>query len=320
MFILASGDYVPARVVDNAYFSRSTGRPEDWFAQRTGIQERRRAAADENLNTMAIAAVQALAAGPGRPSLRDVDLIVGASYTPHDTIGTLAHVIQRHLMLQNTRALYLSTACSSFLDAMDVAAAYFGAGRAKKALIVAAEHNSAFSRDEDDRSGHLWGDGAAAVLLGVEAQDDDRRAPFEVLDVHTEAMADQGHGPDAISLNPRTGGLTMPHGKEVFARACQEMAFATRDILARNQLTIDDVRLLVPHQANRRIIDHVAGELGLPPGRAAITIDKLGNTGCASVAITLHRYAHVVEPGQYAVLVTFGGGYSVGAALLRRVA
>ena len=314
MFILASGEYVPARVVDNQYFSDATGRPAEWFAQRTGIQERRRAAADENLNTMAIAAVQALADDASRPSLADVDLIVGASYTPHDTIGTLAHVIQRHLMLQDTRALYLSTACSSFLDAMDVVAAYFGAGRARKALVVAAEHNSAFSRDEDEKSGHLWGDGAAAVLLGADGQ----HAQFEVLQVHTEAMADRGHGPAAISLNPRTGGLVMPHGKEVFARACEQMELATRRILANNGLSISDVRLLIPHQANRRIIDHVAAELGLPASRAAITIDKLGNTGCASVAITLHRYAHVVEHGEYAVLVTFGGGYSVGAALLRR--
>jgi 3-oxoacyl-[acyl-carrier-protein] synthase-3 len=96
------------------------------------------------------------------------------------------------------------------------------------------------------------------------------------------------------------------------------MANETREILDRNDLDISQIRLLVPHQANKRIIDHVAGDLGVPPERAAITISELGNTGCASVAITLHRYAHIVKPDEYVVLVTFGGGFSSGAALLRR--
>lgn len=313
MFITGSGEFVPARVVDNEYFARLTGRPADWFAQRTGIRERRRLEHGQNLNTMAAAAVQSLLAG-GAASLDGVDLIIGVSYTPLDTIATLAHVVQRQFSLRGARAVYLSTACSSFMDAIDMAAAYFASGRARKALIVAAEHNSAFSRDEDEMSGHLWGDGAAAVLLEADAQP----AQFEILDVRTRGLADIGHGPESISLNPQAEGLVMRHGKEVFARACHEMANATRSILANNGLGIEDVRLLVPHQANKRIIDHVAHDLGLPGDRAAITITELGNTGCASVAITLHRYASTVAQGEYVVLVTFGGGYSVGSALLRR--
>lgn len=314
MFILGSGEFVPARVVDNAYFSQATGRPADWFVQRTGIQERRRAVGDEDLHSMGIAAVESLLTRKDL-SLQGVDLIVAASYTPIDTIGTFAHVLQRHFDLRGARAIYLSTACSSFMDAVDLTAAYFQSGRARKTLIVAAEHNSAFARDEDERSGHLWGDGAAAVLLSKDAQG----AEFEVIDVRTRGLAECGQGPLAISLNPRAGELVMPYGKEVFARACQEIAAASREVLAANGLGVDDVRLFVPHQANKRIIDHVAGSLKLPPERVAITIDELGNTGCASVAITLHRFGGTVAPGEYVVLATFGGGYSVGAALLRRL-
>jgi 3-oxoacyl-[acyl-carrier-protein] synthase-3 len=281
--------------------------------QRTGIQERRRASGDENLHSMGIAAVQSLMTKEGA-SLVGVDLIIAASYTPIDTIGTLAHVIQRRFELRGARALYLSTACSSFMDAIDAAAAYFESGRAHKALIVAAEHNSAFARDEDEMSGHLWGDGAAAVLLDTRSQG----AEFEVVDVYARGLAECGQGPLAITLNPRAGGLVMHHGREVFARACQEIAGATREVLARNGLGIDDVRLFIPHQANKRIIDKVAQNLGLPPQRVAVTITDLGNTGCASVAITLHRHGNEVAPGDYIVLATFGGGYSVGAALLRR--
>lgn len=300
-------------VVDNAHFSKLTGRPVDWFMQRTGIRERRRAGSDEDVHSMAVAAVHSLIES-NELTLAGVDLIIGVSYTPLDTIATLAHIVQRQFSLRGARALYLSTACSSFMDAIDVAQAYISSGRSKKALIVASEQNSAFSRDEDEMSGHLWGDGAAAMLLSVAGE----FAQFEVIDVQTKGLADLGDGPESISLNPAGAGLVMRHGKQVFAHACHEMAAATREILARNGLNIEHVRLLVPHQANKRIIDHVAKALEIPPERAALTISELGNTGCAGVAITLHRFSHTVAAGEHVVLVTFGGGYSSGAALLRR--
>jgi 3-oxoacyl-[acyl-carrier-protein] synthase-3 len=311
MFILRTSEYLPARIVDNEYFGKILDKPTAWFIERTGITERRRCAPDENLHTMAIAAVSALKAQD--VPLAAIDLIIGASYTPLDTIGTLAHVIQREFRLQGAKAIYLSTACSSFLDALDVAAMYFKAGRVRQALIVAAEHNSAYSRDEDVTSGHLWGDGAAAVLLGAAHRD----SQFEVIEIETKGLAEQGRGPDAVSLRWESG-LRMPFGSEVFAQACQEMTRAVRSILAAHGLGSADVRLMVAHQANRRILDWVANELNFPSERVAVTIDSLGNTGCASVAITLHRFANQVLPGEFVVLATFGGGYSVGAALLRR--
>ena len=312
MFIVRTSEYLPQRIVDNDYFAALLDKSPDWFVERTGIRQRRRAAPDENVNTLAVAAVASLLEQGA--SLADVDLIIAASYTPLDTIGTVAHVVQRKFDLKGAKAIYLSTACSSFMDALDIAAMYFKAGAVRKALIVAAEHNSAYSRDEDVTSGHLWGDGAAAVLLSAQGSG----SRFEVVQVETKGLADQGRGPEAVSLNA-TSGLTMPHGREVFARACQEMTAAVRGILARNDLSTDSVRLVVPHQANKRIIDHVAEELGLPADRIAVTIDSLGNTGCASVAISLHRSGTQLAAGELAVLVTFGGGYSVGAALLRRM-
>jgi 3-oxoacyl-[acyl-carrier-protein] synthase-3 len=313
MFIEDSGEYLPARTVDNAYFSQRTGRQSEWFEQLTGIRERRRAGPEENTNTMAMAAVRSLLA-ENSSALANVDLIIGASYTPWDTIGTIAHVVQREFMLSGARAIYLSTACSSFIDALEMATAYLESERSRKALIVASEHNSRYSSDENDRSGHLWGDGAAAFLLGGSGS----RGSLQVVDVHSVGLADRGRGPEGITMRPATDGLVMHHGKEIFMHASREMVAATRLILARNQLTLHDVRLLIPHQANKRILDNVARELDLPQERVAMTIQDLGNTGCASVAITLHRYKHLLLPGEYAVRVTFGGGYSVGAALVRR--
>lgn len=313
MFIHASAEYLPQRVVDNGYFSELTGRPVEWFEKLTGIKKRRRAGSEENANTMAIAAVENLVA-KAPACLAGVDLIIGASYTPWDTIGTIAHVVQRRFEISNARALYLSTACSSFIDALEVVAAYFQSGRASRALVVAVEHNSLYSSDSDDKSGHLWGDGAAAVLLGKSPAGQ----AVEVVDVRAVGRADIGRGPEAIEMTPHGEGLVMHHGKDIFAHACREMVAATSNILQRNDVQLRDVCLLVPHQANQRIIDCVAEHLEFPSERVAMTIAELGNTGCASVAITYHRNWQRLIPGQAGVLVTFGGGYSAGAALVKR--
>jgi len=299
--------------VDNEYFSKLTGRPTEWFEQRTGIRQRHRAAADENTNTMAISAVQNLLT-TAPDALADVDLIVGASYTPWDTIGTIAHVLQRQFAIHRAKAIFISTACSSFIDAIELVAACLKSGRAKKALVVAAEHNSLYSSDADEKSGHLWGDGAAAVVIGS--------APIgqamNIVDVGAYGLADLGHGPDGIQMTPQAGGLVMRYGKDIFMHACREMVAATRWILERNRVSLSDLRLVVPHQANQRIIKCVVEHLGLSDDRVAMIIGETGNTGCASVAITYHRFWQSVAPGEFALLVTFGGGYSAGAALLNR--
>jgi 3-oxoacyl-[acyl-carrier-protein] synthase-3 len=313
VFIHASSEYLPERVVDNEYFSALTGRPTQWFEQLTGIRERRRAGEGENANTMAIRAVEnLLSSAPG--CLDGVDLIIGASYTPWDTIGTIAHVIQRQFSIANARALYVSTACSSFIDALDVVTAYFAAGRSTRALVVAVEHNSLYSSDGDERSGHLWGDGAAALLITKTGGGD----AVEIVDVRTVGRANLGRGPEGINLIPNRDGLVMLHGKDIFIHACREMVAATRDIVGGNGLRLEDIAMLVPHQANKRIIDCVSEHLHTATLNVPMTIAELGNTGCAGVAITYHRNSHLLGSGQLAVLVTFGGGYSTGAALLRR--
>jgi len=313
VFLSESGEYLPSRVVDNTYFEACTGRPAEWFERLTGIRERRRASAEENTNTMSVAAVEnLLQTNPN--ALRDVDLVVGASYTPWDTIGTIAHVVQKHFSIRRAKALYISTACSSFIDALDLAVAYCESGRAKKALLIAAEHNSLFSTDADEKSGHLWGDGAAAVVLDSMSTGQRMR----VVDVVTIGLADLGYGPAAIQMQSRSVGLKMAQGRDVFAHACREMVRSARLVLARNRVSMGDVRLLIPHQANKRIIDRVVDELGLARDCSALTVDTLGNTGCASVAITYHRHWRLIGPGEFALLVTFGGGYAAGAALLRK--
>jgi len=312
--ILDLASYLPESIVDNQRLGELSGRDAEFFLRRTGIHERRRAASDENTNTLAISAVRALAARSGA-QLAAVDLVIGCSYTSWDLIGTVAHAVQREYTLRQARAFTLSSACSSVANAMEIAAAFFDAGRSQLALIVAADHNSLYSDDSDQRSGHLWGDGAAAMLLGRTATP---AAPFLVRDVWSAGLGHIGMGPEAVSLRPSEQGLVMPNGKDVFIHACEGMEAAARLLLERNGLQSRDVRLLVPHQANQRIMDHVAERLEMNPGQLASSIALYGNTGCASAIITLVQHQQQLAPGELALVVTFGGGYSAGAALLQK--
>lgn len=315
MEIIAGAEYLPTQIAGNEYFSSLTGRTPEWFERATGIGERRRAGPEENTNTMAISAVARLV-DEESGCLEGVDLIVGASYTPWDTVGTMAHVVQRQFHIGGAKAIYLSTACSSFINALELAAAYFETGRSRRALIIAAEHNSLYANDSDEKAGHLWGDGAIAMVVAPRSRAS--KMLLNVIDILSMGLADIGMGPEGVYLQPRTSGLVMPNGKDVFQNACREMENAVRSMLARNRLSMEQVRLLVPHQANDRIISHVADRLAASPVQVARTIGYLGNTGCASTAITLLRHQHLLDEGDIAMLVTFGGGYSMGCALLQK--
>jgi 3-oxoacyl-[acyl-carrier-protein] synthase-3 len=228
----------------------------------------------------------------------------------------MAHVVQRHFGLRGARAIYLSTACSSFINALELVAAYVETKRARQALIVASEHNSLYSNDENEQSGHLWGDAAAALLVTAEPMGSSDG--LTVVDVSTVGLADVGAGPTAVYLTVRDEGLVMPNGKDVFNNACREMENAATAMLARHGLAIERMRLVVPHQANQRIIDQVSRRMGVQSHQLACTIRELGNTGSTSIPIALLRSVNRLQAGDFSLLVTFGGGYSAGCALLQR--
>lgn len=167
MFINATGFYVPEERVDNQHFLELNGLTSEWIEQRTGIRSRSKAKAEENINTMSMEAVRN--ALPKLPyDITDVDLIVSASYSPYDTVATAAHLAQHEFHIENAKALYLSSACSSFLNALEVVEGYFAMGKATKALILSADKNSAYYNETDPKAGHLWGDAAAAFFISKE--------------------------------------------------------------------------------------------------------------------------------------------------------
>ncbi|MDX1904768.1 MAG: ketoacyl-ACP synthase III [Thermonemataceae bacterium] len=310
MYISQISAYIPENVVSNQYFEQINGLTEDWIVERTGIRERRKLSENENTNTLAIKAVEKLV----EQRAFCPDLIVGGTYTPYDTIHTLAHSVQNYLNISDIPVLSISTACSSFLNAMEVVEGYFASNKATNALVVLADHNTFFSNDEDKVAGHLWGDGAVAMLVSKEKP---IHKAMRVLGIRTGGAGNIGKAKEGVFLRTYGEGFKMPFGKDVFLNACQYMAKATKDLLSLHQYDIDEVDFFVPHQANLRITKNVAETLGLPFEKVLSNIEYLGNTGCAGSAIALCEHFERFENQNMIAVTVFGGGYSYGSMLLR---
>jgi len=307
--------YLPAAVVTNEHFTRLNGLASDWIIERTGIRERRKAGPGENANTMAIAATRALLEQLPAFDPASINLIVAGTYTPHDTIYTAAHAVQRELNINEIPTVSISSACSSLLNAIEIVEGYFALGKASRALVVVTEHNTAYNNEEDTMAGHLWGDGAAALLFTKE-----RLAPTDlhVVQVITGGAAPMGKADEAVTLKPVDKGIVMPFGRDVFQQACTYMARITQQLLDANGLTVSELNYLIPHQANLRISANVVKQLGLDPARAVNNIERLGNTGCAGAAIGLAEIWPAIKQGDNLIITVFGGGYSYGAMLLEK--
>ncbi|QJW92185.1 ketoacyl-ACP synthase III [Spirosoma taeanense] len=312
MYIHAASHYLPTEVVGNDHFTQLNGLSSDWIIERTGIRERRKAAPGENTNTMTLDVIRRLAP---KTDLSTIDLIVGATYTPYDTIVSLAHEAQHCLGIADIPVVSISTACSSLLNAIEVVEGYFALNKASRALVIVSEHNTAYNNEQDKVSGHLWGDGAAALLITKERQSED---DFVIKALLTGGAAHTAKATNAVVLKPNEGGVVMPHGRDVFINACQYMPKASLQVLERCGLTLADVDYVLPHQANLRISRNVMHTLDLPEEKLISNIQYLGNTGCAGCAIALSEKWDTFQKGQRIVVTVFGGGYSYGAMLLER--
>jgi len=310
MYIHAVSHYLPTEVVGNEHFTRLNGLSSDWIIERTGIQERRKAAPGENTNTMTVDVIRRLMP---KADLSTVDLIVGATYTPYDTIVSLAHEAQHLLQIPDIPVVSVSTACSSLLNAIEVVEGYFALNKATRALVIVSEHNTAYNNEQDTVSGHLWGDGAAALLITKERQSEN---DFAIKALLTGGAAHTPKATTGVMMKPLDGGVTMPFGRDVFINACQYMPKAIQQILDKTGLTLTDVDYVLPHQANLRISRNVMKTLELPEEKLISNIQRYGNTGCAGCAIALSESWDTFQKGQRIAVTVFGGGYSYGAMLI----
>jgi 3-oxoacyl-[acyl-carrier-protein] synthase-3 len=313
MYINATGYYIPEERVPNEYYTEKTGLTDEWIFQRTGIKTRSRARDDENMNTMSPEAVKN--ALPSLPyDIKDVDLIISSTYSPFDTVGTAAHVVQHEFGIENAKAFSISSACSSFVNAMEIVEGYFATGKAHKALIIGGDKNTAYNNEDDPKSGHLWGDAAVAFFISDERMTDN---DCEILEIFTEALGCLGKGPEGIQLRPRDGGIRMPEGKDVFIQACTYMPKNALCLLEKNGYTFNDLSYFIGHQANMRILKNIANNTNLSEEKVLSNIEELGNTGSASCALVFAQNRAGFKKDDLVCISVFGGGYSAGACLIR---
>jgi 3-oxoacyl-[acyl-carrier-protein] synthase III len=317
--IVGSGAYLPARVVTNDDLARIVDTSDAWIVERTGIRERRVAADGELTSDLARAAASAALANAGLGPER-VDLIVVATSTPDHTFPACAMAVQRKLGAVRAVGFDLQAVCSGFIFALSVTDKFLVTGQAKTALVIGAETFSRLLDWQDRTTCVLFGDGAGALVLRAETG---TGTTFDRGILATHLGSDGRHYEDLYvdggpSSTGTTGHLRM-HGREVFRHAVHTLTAASRRVLGAADLTIDDIDWLVPHQANRRILDAVARRLGIAEERVLVTVDRHANTSAASIPLALAEAAAAgrLQSEQLLVMNAMGGGFTWGAALAR---
>jgi 3-oxoacyl-[acyl-carrier-protein] synthase III len=317
--ITGVGRYLPGRILTNAELERMVDTTDDWIVSRTGIHERHIAADDETSSTMgARAAADALRSAAVDPA--DVDLVIAGTCTPDGMFPSVATRIQDAIGARHAGAFDVNAACTGFLSALSTAAQFVATGSAERVVVVGTETLSRIVDWTDRGTCVLFGDGAGAVVV-------ERAQPGEPGGISALLLRSDGSQASSLYANgpctPASAGVHLEarivmDGQAVFRSAVTALADAAAEALSRAGLTVNDVALCVPHQANARIIQAMAKSLGLPPERAFMNLDHTGNTSSASIPLALAEATALgrLRPGDQVLLAAFGGGLSWGAMVM----
>ncbi|MBM3569998.1 MAG: ketoacyl-ACP synthase III [Alphaproteobacteria bacterium] len=313
------GAYLPERVMTNAELARMVDTSDEWIVERSGIRERRIAAAGEKTSDLALKAAQAALDQAGLEA-DALDLIVLATATPDETFPATACAVQAGLGMSRGFAFDVQAVCSGFVFALATADNFIKAGQADTALVIGAETFSRILDWKDRGTCVLFGDGAGATVL--RAQDGAGTAADR--GILKTALHSDGSKHDLLyvdggpSATGTVGQLRM-QGREVFKHAVGNLSAVVGETLAGTGLGVQDIDWVVPHQANLRILDGTARKLGLPREKMVVTVDRHGNTSAASVPLALAEAVGDgrIQPGQVVMMEAMGGGFTWGAALAR---
>jgi 3-oxoacyl-[acyl-carrier-protein] synthase-3 len=309
------GAYLPERVVSNAALAETVDTSDAWIVERTGIRQRHLAAPHETAALMATRAAEAALAHAG-VSAADVDAVIVATSTPDEAFPAVAVRVQAALGITRGFAFDIAAACSGFVYALSTADAFVRSGAAGGVLVIGSEVYSRILNWQDRTTCVLFGDGAGAVFLRA----GDAAGPG-ILSTHLHAdgrLAEILYVDGAVGRPDRPGHVVMK-GPEVFRQAVTKLAAAVDEALTANGLTHADVDWLVPHQANRRIIDAMGKRLGLAPERVVLTVDRHANTSAASIPLALAEAVGDgrIKRGDLVLMEALGGGITWGSALIR---
>jgi 3-oxoacyl-[acyl-carrier-protein] synthase III len=310
-----TGRYTPKRVLTNDEFSRMLDTSDQWIQERTGIRERRVAGPDESNACMAKAAADQVLADTGLTPL-DLDALVVATCSPDRLLPSQACDVQALLGAKRAAAFDVQAACAGFLYALSVAEGMVAAEQAERVLVIATEKLTTIMDWSDRATAVLFGDGAGATLVRKSAGGRGILSRYLKSDgTLAELLYRPGggaaHPPDAALLEDHSYFIKMA-GREVFKAAVLSMADACDQALRGAGLTGADIDLLIPHQANIRIIEATAKHAGLPMDKVYVNVDRFGNTSAASVAIALDEAVRGgrLQPGMKVMLCAFGAGFT----------
>ncbi len=319
--ILGTGSFAPARVMTNDELSRIVDTSDDWIRTRTGIRERRIAGPSEMASDLGVEAARRALVDAGI-SAAEIDLLVVATFTPDRPLPSCASLMQAKLGIPTRAACFdVNAACTGFLYALDAACAMISSGRYRRALVVGTEKLSDVVDWEDRTTCVLFGDGAGAAVVG--ASDESGRGLLGSLlgcdGSNADLLCIPGGPRDPASPPGARSDRLQMKGREIFKLAVRCMDESARDILEQQGVRADQITLVIPHQANQRIIDAIAEYLELPADRFFVNVDRFGNTSAASIPIALDeaRRAGRIKRGDLVLLVAFGAGLTYGSALLR---
>ena len=313
--------WVPEYRLTNAELETMVDTNDEWIRTRTGVEERRiLKGKDQGISKMAIPAVKGLLEKTGTDP-KDIDLVICATVTPDMMFPASANIISDGCGITNAFSYDLNAACSGFIFALTTAAQFIESGNYKKVIVVGADKMSSIVDYTDRLTCILFGDAAGAILLEPNSEG------LGLIDhkLHTE-------GSGASHLHQKAGGSNRPashetvdakehyiyqEGAAVFKFAVTKMADVSAEILERNNLTADDIAYLVPHQANKRIIDATANRMGLDKEKVMLNIMKYGNTTNATIPLCLHEWESKLKKGDNLIISAFGGGFTWGALYLK---
>jgi 3-oxoacyl-[acyl-carrier-protein] synthase III len=320
--ITGTGSYVPQRRLTNHDLAKMVETSDEWIVQRTGIHERRIAAKDESTATMATAAaIKALEAAGIAP--QELDLIICATITPEMQFPSTACFVAANLGLTSTPAFDMSAACSGFLYALETGANFVKCGPYRNVLVIGAETLSRITDYTDRSSCILFGDGAGAAIL---QRSTDLRRGVIYSSLNSDGSRWEmlccrpgSRNPvDAEMLAQRKQFMQIK-GREVYKFAVQRFHELIEDAMRKCELTADDIKLIIPHQVNQRVIDSAMEKLYLPPEKVFVNIHKFGNTSAASIPIALDEAwrSGRISPEDRIILAAFGAGLTWASAVVR---
>jgi len=320
--VLGTGSALPKRRLDNAELAATVDTSDQWIVERTGIKTRYIAGDGETTASLAADASRKALEHAGVDAT-EIDLIVLATATPDQTFPAAATKVQATLGIDDCVAFDVAAVCSGFLYAVTVADSMIRSGAATRALVIGSETFSRILDWEDRATCVLFGDGAGAIVLGVEESADgaDPKQARGILaaKLHADGRHNQLLYVDGGPSTTQTVGKLRMKGQEVFRHAVVNLASVLKEVMEQAGLDPADIDWLVPHQANARILDATARKLKLSPDRVVVTVDRHANTSAASVPLALDCAVRDgrIKPGDLIVLEAMGGGFTWGACVLR---